>query len=260
MTKKKKIIIISIVAAVFLAAAIPPAVILLKAKFHKGNSSEYSLENTPALENSPLRGKKIIFLGSSVTVGSEAKGVSFVDYMEKRDGIIPLKEAVGGTVMVDKKVNGKASYIERMKNNIDKNFEADAFVCQLSTNDATKKLPLGEKSQSTNIDDFDTRTIAGAIEYIISYAKTTWNCPVIFYTGTKYNSSYYGQMVDLLLDIQTKWDIGVIDLWNDPEMNAVSKSDYNLYMVNGIHPSQAGYRDWWTPKFETYITSYLGLE
>ena len=34
------------------------------------------------------------------------------------------------------------------------------------------------------------------------------------------------------------------------DMNSVSEEDYKLYMVNGIHPSKAGYRDWWTPKFE----------
>ena len=34
------------------------------------------------------------------------------------------------------------------------------------------------------------------MEYIIVYAKQTWNCPVIFYTGTKYDSKQYQQMVD----------------------------------------------------------------
>ena len=102
------------------------------------------------------------------------------------------------------------------------------------------------------------KTVAGAIEYVIAYAKQTWNCPVIFYTGTQYKSEQYAQMVDLLLQIQEKWKIGVIDLWNDPEMQAVSAEDYKLYMVNGIHPSFAGYRDWWTPKFEAYLTEALG--
>ena len=116
---------------------------------------------------------------------------------------------------------------------------------------------MGTVSASFALDDFDTQTVAGAIEYIICYAKQTWNCPVIFYTGTQYNSEHYGQMVDILLEIQGKWDIGVIDMWNDVQMNAVSKDKYNLYMVNGIHPSRAGYRDWWTPKFEAYLAEYL---
>ena len=157
---------------------------------------------------------------------------------------------------MDETVWGKKSYIERMKT-IPTDIRADAFVCQLSTNDATMKKPLGSVSDSFDINDFDTKTVAGAIEYVIAYAKQTWNCPVIFYTGTEYKSEQYAQMVDLLLQIQEKWEIGVIDLWNDPEMQAVSAEDYKLYMINGIHPSLAGYRDWWTPKFEAYLTEAL---
>ncbi len=28
-------------------------------------------------------------------------------------------------------------------------------------------------------------------------------------------------------------------------------------MVNGIHPSRAGYREWWTPKFEAYLLEFF---
>lgn len=255
MSKKVKIMLIVIV-ALLIAASIAPAVVFGRQAFCKGNQEQYSVANTPALENSPLSGKQIIFLGSSVTYGSAAKGESFVDYMVKQDGIVATKEAVSGTLLVDQAVYGKQSYITRMKT-IPTDIQADAFVCQLSTNDATMKKNLGSVSDSFEMGDFDTQTVAGAIEYVIAYAKQTWNCPVIFYTGTQYDSARYREMVGLLLEIQKKWDIGVIDLWNDPEMNAVSQEDYKLYMVNGIHPSRAGYRDWWTPKFEAYLSDYL---
>lgn len=255
MSKKVKIILIVLVILI-VAAAITPAYVFLREVYHKGNADEYSVENTAALEQSSLTGKTIIFLGSSVTYGSAAKGTSFVEYMEKRDGIIPIKEAVSGTTLVDEPVLGKASYIARMKT-IDPNIQADAFICQLSTNDATMKKPLGEISESFDMQDFDTATVAGAIEYVIAYARETWDCPVIFYTGTQYRSEQYSEMVKLLLAIQEKWDIGVIDLWNDADMKAVSKENYALFMVNGIHPSRAGYRDWWTPKFEMYLTEAL---
>lgn len=179
-----------------------------------------------------------------------------MDYLVKRDGVVAVKEAVSGTLLVDKAVYGKQSYITRMKD-IPKDIQADAFICQLSTNDATMKKELGIVSDSFELEDFDTQTVAGAIEYIICYARQTWGCPVIFYTGTKYDSERYGQMVDLLLEIQEKWEVGVIDLWNDLEMDAVSKEDYKLYMVNGIHPSRAGYREWWTPKFEAYLNEFF---
>lgn len=256
-SKKKTIWIIVAVVVVFLAIQGPLTASIQSGKFAPGNKPEYSVDNVQALEPNALTGKTIIFLGSSVTYGSAANGSSFVEFMEKRDGIVPVKEAVSGTTLVDETVWGKKSYIERMKT-IPTDIRADAFVCQLSTNDATMKKPLGSVSDSFDINDFDTKTVAGAIEYVIAYAKQTWNCLVIFYTGTQYKSEQYAQMVDLLLQIQEKWKIGVIDLWNDPEMQAVSAEDYKLYMVNGIHPSLAGYRDWWTPKFEAYLTEALG--
>ena len=214
--------------------------------FNGGNYGEYSLKNTSAIENSPIKDKTVIFLGSSVTYGYGSMGVSFADFLEKTDGIIAIKEAVSGTTLVDVKDN---SYVSRMKT-IDKDINADAFVCQLSTNDATKEMPLGEISESYDINDFDTQTIAGAIEYIIAYAKATWDCPVIFYTQAKYDSDHYAKMVDLLLEIQQKWDITVIDFWNDAEINNITEEQRKLYLIDHIHPTKAGYKEWWLPIFQ----------
>ena len=253
--------VLIIIAAIIILLVLVTAYNIAKSNgtFSAGNADEYSVENTEALEDSPLEGKTIIFLGSSVTYGSAAKGESFADFMAVRDGITAIKEALSGTTLVDETTYGKASYIERMKT-IDTSIEADAFVCQLSTNDATMKKELGEISDSYDMEDFDVLTVTGAMEYVIAYAQETWGCPVIFYTGTRYNSDAYQAMVDRLPELQEKWGIGVIDLWNDEDMNAVSDEDYALYMVNSIHPSRAGYREWWTPKFEAYLTEYLGLQ
>lgn len=225
-----------------------------KLKKMPGNAEKYSLENIEPLENSPLRGKRICYLGSSVTLGLYSMDVSFADYISYRNGCEYVKEAVSGTTLVD---NGKTSYIQRMKNNIGTDAKFDAFVCQLSTNDASKEMPMGEISSSENLEDFDTQTITGAMEYIIVYAKQTWNCPVIFYTGTKYDSKQYQQMVDVLYELQDKYGIGVIDLWNDEEMNDVSEKEYEVYMADPVHPTQAGYLEWWTPKMEEYLYQFL---
>lgn len=202
----------------------------------------------------PLEGKTIIFLGSSVTAGSAAEDESFVEALAEWAGIIPVKEAVSGTTLVDQ---GEISYVRRLMT-LDPTLRADAFVCQLSTNDASQDLPLGTMSDSVEPSAFDTHTVAGAIESIIAYAKTTWQAPVIFFTNTRYDSPRYGQMVDLLLQIQKKWDIGVIDLWHDPEMNAVSEADRARYMADDVHPSRAGYQEWWTPVIERRLSQLLG--
>lgn len=216
--------------------------------FSEGNYGEYTLGKSESLK-SPINGKTVIFLGSSVTYGYGSLGVSFADFLREEDGIISVKEAVSGTTLADIKEN---SYVSRLKQ-IDKSIRADAFVCQLSTNDATKSIPLGEISESFNMSDYDTLTVAGAIEYIISYVKENWGCPVVFYTNTRYDSENYENMVNILLELSEKWDITVIDLWNDDELNGISEEQRKLYMVDSIHPTKAGYKECWLPEFRKVL-------
>ena len=84
-----------------------------------------------------------------------------------------------------------------------------------------------------------------------------WKCPIMFYTGTKYDSDQYGEMVKTAIKLHEKWGFALINLWDSEEMNAVSKEDYASYMADPIHPSRTGYIEWWTPAFETAITEYL---
>ena len=78
------------------------------------------------------------------------------------------------------------------------------------------------------------KTTVGGMEAIIAFAEKTWNCPVVFYTGTRYDNPRYHKLVNLLLELQEKWGIEVIDLWHDEEMGRVSAEDYKLYMNDGV--------------------------
>ena len=217
----------------------------IKTNNHPGNAPVYGLENTERLPDSPLRGKTVVFLGSSVTCGSASGGVSFADYLAVRHDFHSIKEAVPGTTLVD---TGASSYISRLDRlETDK---ADLFICQLSTNDATQNIPLGAVSESFEPAAFDTSTVAGAIEYILASARQRWDCPVVFYTNPRYDSEAYGDMVALLEEIAGKWDIYVIDFWNDAPFNDLSAEERSLYMADAIHPTQAGYSLWWMPEME----------
>lgn len=201
----------------------------------------------------PLDGKTFVFLGSSVTYGSASGGWSMADYIAEEFDCTVVKWAVSGTTLVTSNDN---SYVARMENQMRRQKACDHLIVQLSTNDATQNKPLGTLSKSMDKADFDTTTVIGAIEYIIASAKEKWNCEVSFYTGTKYDSAAYQKMVDALKDIQEKWGIGIIDLWNDAEMNAVSDTNYKRYMSDSIHPTKLGYKLWWGPKFAEHLQNY----
>lgn len=212
----------------------------------RGNSKIYSVEQTETLSNSPLKGKIFYFLGSSVTLGSASLNESMADFIAKRNECTAVKEAVSGTTLCD---DDETSYVQRIKN-LNVNGKPDAFICQLSTNDAKYEDRLGEISESFKLDDFDKSTTCGAIEYIIAYAKEKWDCKIIFYTNSYYYNSTYKSMVEALYQIVLKWDIDIIDLYNDTEFNSITKSQKELYKYDNIHPTRAGYREWWTPVFE----------
>lgn len=182
-----------------------------------------------------LKNKTILFLGSSVTYGSASQGVSFVDIIRDNCGVLCIKEAVSGTTLAD--INEK-SYVSRLKS-IDKTIKLDLFVCQLSTNDATKKIDMME--------------IEKAICFILDYVKATFGCPVVFYTGTYFECDEYVKMIELLYELKKKYNFYILDLYHDEDMSGVSKEDYARYMNDKIHPTLLGYKEWWTPKFVDFF-------
>lgn len=215
----------------------------------------------------PLSGLTIGWLGSSVTYGQGAQGYSMADEIALRHAdTVSYKYAISGTTLADCKYGASVptdgegshgSYVARLKQ-LSPEQKYDLFIVQLSTNDATAGIPMGEISADQELASQNSSTVIGAMEYIIAYVKETWGCPVMFYTGTKYESEQYGEMVETLLKLQEKWGIGVINLWNDEDMNAVSEEQRALYIKeDGIHPLRDGYVEWWTPKFEESIITYL---
>jgi lysophospholipase L1-like esterase len=218
-----------------------------------GNSKNYNFSDIQKLEGNPMEGKTLCVLGSSVAYGASSNGDAVGEYFEKRFGCKLVKEAVSGTTLANL---DDSSYVARLLNNVTEE-KVDLFICQLSTNDATKNLKLGEISEGKNLSDFDQKTVIGAMEYIIRYAQTTWNCPVAFFTGSYYKSENYGKMVEALKALSDKWGICVLNLYDDPEFNDLTEEERSIYMSDDIHPKRAGYRDWWGPELERQLLDYL---
>ncbi|MDE6274216.1 MAG: SGNH/GDSL hydrolase family protein, partial [Clostridiales bacterium] len=109
----------------------------------------------------------LYFLGSSVTYGSATNGRSFVEELAAQTSWECVKEAVSGTTLAVRDGDNNSSYVARLKN-FDKDRRPAKLVVQLSTNDATQNVPLGKLSDS---EAYDVKTIIGAIEFIICYAR-----------------------------------------------------------------------------------------
>ena len=83
---------------------------------------------------------------------------------------------------------------------------------------------------------------------------------MVFFTGSRYDSIAYEAMVERLTELKDKYDICVLDLWHSDTFNDLTEEQRKIYMVDNIHPSKAGYRDWWGPELEKQLLAYLNRE
>ncbi|MBQ8382726.1 MAG: SGNH/GDSL hydrolase family protein [Clostridia bacterium] len=194
---------------------------------------------TAVLYGTWIRQPLYYFLGSSVTYGSATGGRSFVEEIAELYPIAYDKQAISGTTLVD---SGANSYVQRLVSRFDPDIAPDRLIVQLSTNDASQNKPLGTVSDSKNSADFDTTTVIGAMEFIIAYAKETWDCPVAFYTNPYYNNATYEKMIDALYELQEKWDIMIFDFYYYVDMEELSAATLSSYMADSIHPNATGYK------------------
>ena len=202
---------------------------------------------------SPLSGKRIAILGSSVAYGWASGGEAVGEYLAARLGAVLTKEAVSGTTLAD---IDDQSYVSRMRA-LPPDGGFDLFLCQLSTNDATRGLPLGGIEPGFDARGFDARTITGAIQTIAANARAAWGCPVFFFTGSRFDSDAYAAMVARLYELADKWRFGVLDLWSDDAFNAISEEDRARFMADPIHPKLDGYARWWGPELERQLLEQL---
>ena len=224
------------------------------------SSSESEFDGSESIVVNPepvsLAGKNFVFLGSSLTVGDG--GYSMCEYLEENHSSLITKWAVGGTWLINREDG--TSYVERLTASIETVDKCDFLICQLSTNGSG--IPIGEVSDSYLSEDFDTKTIIGAVEYIIAKSKEAWGCPVAFYTVAHFTSAEYASWVSALYKVQKKWNkgktyFGIIDLYGDEEFNNITEEQRELYFKpDGVHVTRKAYEEWWGPKFAEFLIDY----
>lgn len=246
------------------------------------NGADFTVSKVKRVENSPLAGKTIYWLGSSVTYGASSGGEAMAEFLAAKTGAICRKDAVSGTTLFDDGSTGSKSYTRRLTNStiFKKDEHVDAFICQISTNDAISsrihKRGYVEDADVQYASLFNKATTLGGVEYIISYVTATWKCPVYFYSGSYFgdpgsesrvnedpSGSNYAQLVDDVKVAVAKWqelgyDVEVIDMYNDADFNAAVSDEYYKWCTNDpVHPKRAGYLNWWMPYFEQFLTRKL---
>ncbi len=247
----------------------------------QASDARFKLSRIEQQPDSPLAGKVIYWLGSSVTDGQNADHVAVAEYLAARTGAVCKKDAVSGTTLLDDGSNEHNSYTARLMSSttLDPSEKIDAFICQISTNDC-KSVNVGQWGEMTapEVTDrnaFDLSTSIGGVEFIIAYVTETWHCPVYFYSGAYFgdegvrsnadpSGTDYGRFIEEIRKVAAKWNtidgycVEIIDLYNDASFNArVSDAYYKWATADAIHPKLAGFLQWWEPYFEAFLSDRL---
>ena len=247
--------VLFVLIGLIIAAAAIIALRIFFGLFHPGNDASYSPHHQQPNRRSPLQGKVLFCLGSSISSGFSAGGVSFLDYLARIDGCQIIQETVSATTLADR---GYFSYLKRLRRSMARMKKApDCFLCQLSTNDATFRSIPGKVSRGKQLTDFDPATTVGGMETILATVRQQWDCPIVFYTAARYDNPRYHKLVNLLVELQEKWDFTLLDLWHDNVFNDLTTEQRFLYMNDAIHPTRAGYLQWWLPQFQKILTEVL---
>ena len=158
------------------AAQTAQATITYPAELHQGtdgqpgNASTYDFSSITPIDGNPWQGKTLAILGSSVAYGACSLADGPGEYIARRLDMRLVKEAVSGTTLADL---DDSSYVHRLDTRLPASLPVDVFICQLSTNDASHGVPLG------NAGDTDTHTVAGALNHIAATVRERWNCPLM---------------------------------------------------------------------------------
>ncbi|TGP62280.1 SGNH/GDSL hydrolase family protein [Staphylococcus cohnii] len=221
-----------------------------------GNKKSFTPNPQFLKKEGGLTDKSILFFGSSITYGAASHGISFVEFLNIESNVHTTKEAISGTSLSGTERN---TYVQRIKKEELSKAKYDLLVCQLSTNDGRLNKSIGEIKKEYDIDSFDVKTTIGAMEYIISYAKLTWDIPVLFYTCIRKTDPYYEFLVYNLYKLKEKWDIEILDVWGNQWASEQIKYDNTLF-ADDAHPTLKGYRYIYTPLFKEKIKNILSKE
>lgn len=203
-----------------------------------------------------LRGKKILFLGDSITQGAGAtkKENVYLEVCAKKLGAKAVNFGVGGTRIAPQITPSVEAFCDEYfllrAKKMDK--EADLVVVFGGTNDfGHGDAPFGR------IGDKDPATFCGAYDALMEYLTSIYGKDkvVVVYPLRRYNetstngengrkaegSKPLAEYYNAEKAIVEKYGLKSVDFWNDGDLNP-NTPDGNKNFADGLHPNDIGHR------------------
>lgn len=246
--KKNIRLILAVVMTALIVGSVTLSCMYSTGIFMSGNRSQYNPSQTEKTD-SALIDQSIVFVGSNLVTGSKASGDSFVEYLRQSHGINAVVYGKDGASLVERGANSIPAMIRTIPT---ENANPRMILCEVPYIDGTGYSRIGQITDGYFNDQYDTKSVIGAMEFIISYSQDTWGCPVVFYTCQPNDNTHYAKIVDAVLKVADKWNIEVIDFYHDEGM-VLDDRQQALYMATDSCPTKAGYKELYTPRFEEFL-------
>ena len=216
--------------------------------------------------NSPLKGKKMLFMGDSISYGSGdgaspfRTGRAWAGRIQDWTGAITTNASVSGAKASFVSGDDKAKWLYTQFNS-NKNKEFDIIVMHGGVNDARHNRKVGEILDTDDASKLNKAmdTYVGGLQWLFYNVKKEQPNAKLFFianhrldghsTGNAKNMSPYFDMAKQLCE---KYGIIFIDLYNNKELNDKLETTTTKYLPDTLHLNAAGY-DIITP----YIISAL---
>lgn len=203
-----------------------------------------------------LKGKTVMTFGDSIMHGDGNEGVGVSELISQKYLTDAIDYSIGGATF------GYAQGREQISNQIleaiSKHEKADFILINGGTNDM-RNVEVGEMADDFQYGEHGREYFANGMEYALGLLRDNYpNTPVVYVRAhdmefsLERNELYYGS---LALDICSKWDIEVADVFNDTDFDAHDKDirrEYTAHTRNrkegdSVHPNRAGYYKYYIP-------------
>lgn len=220
-----------------------------------------------------LSGKKVAFIGDSITAGAGAssEGNRFYNVFSRKYGCVPVNLGVNATTIASNPKNGLNSTRFVTRATAANLGDVDMVVVFGGTNDLsydskaignhfveetiTPSGNIGNKKLSAPI---DTDTFSGALHDLITTIQSVVpaRTPILFmtplhrnnnvatnpnYTQANENGDYMIDFVAAIKDICSFYAIPVLDLYSASQLNPLSPAWSGLFS-DGLHPNDVGHK------------------
>ena len=218
------------------------------------------------LNLSRLKGKKIAYNGDSICeerlTGSMANGGAYPKLIANATGCIYHNIAKGGATFA---TGTSASHIISTSVS-DMAADADIVCFEGGINDFFANVPVGTLSDSYT-STLDTTTLTGAIESIIRQSIEKWSgVPIVWvivhkfdttWTSANQNGDTYQDYRDAIIAVLNKYAIPYYDCALLSGLSNQNATQRSLYMFDGEHPKESGYKMFYVPQLISLFESVL---